>query len=70
MISENPCDGLEACIGERPNDALRIIEREAEDFDEAAVEKHLAERRKAEKPGCKSTLLEKSLRQIKKRCFQ
>ena len=38
VIAENLCDGLGACLGECPQDALKIIEREAEDFDEAAVE--------------------------------
>ncbi len=41
VISENLCDGLGACIGECPQGALRIIERQAEAFDEAAVESHL-----------------------------
>ena len=41
VISDNLCDGLGACIGECPQDALHIIEREAEEFDEVAVEKHL-----------------------------
>jgi Pyruvate/2-oxoacid:ferredoxin oxidoreductase delta subunit len=41
VISENLCDGLGACIGECPQGALRIIERQAEAFDEAAVEAHL-----------------------------
>ena len=41
LVSEKYCDGLGACLGECPNDALRIVEREAEDFDEVAVEEHL-----------------------------
>lgn len=41
VISDNLCDGLGACIGECPQGALQIIEREAEAFDEAAVEAHL-----------------------------
>jgi len=44
VISDNLCDGLGACIGECPQDALQIIEREAEEFDEEAVEDHLAAR--------------------------
>jgi ferredoxin len=41
VMSDNLCDGLGACIGDCPEDALHIIEREAEEFDEKAVEKHL-----------------------------
>jgi Pyruvate/2-oxoacid:ferredoxin oxidoreductase delta subunit len=42
VISDNLCDGLGACIGECPQDALEIVEREADEFDEEAVEEHLA----------------------------
>lgn len=42
VISENLCDGIGACIGDCPTGALRIVEREAEEFDEEAVEHHLA----------------------------
>jgi NAD-dependent dihydropyrimidine dehydrogenase PreA subunit len=44
IIAENLCDGLGACLGECPNGALKIIEREADDFDEHAVEKHLSQK--------------------------
>ncbi len=44
VISDNLCDGLGACIGDCPQDALQIIERDADEFDEDAVEKHLAEK--------------------------
>jgi Pyruvate/2-oxoacid:ferredoxin oxidoreductase delta subunit len=41
LLAEKFCDGLGACLGECPQDALKVIEREAEDFDENAVEEHL-----------------------------
>lgn len=43
VVSDNLCDGLGACLGECPTGALSIEEREAEEFDEDAVEKRLAE---------------------------
>ncbi len=42
IVAERFCDGLGACLGECPNDALKVIEREADEFDETAVEAHLA----------------------------
>lgn len=42
LISEIYCDGLGACLGECPRGAIAIEEREAVDFDPAAVERHLA----------------------------
>ena len=41
LSADNLCDGLGACLGECPQDAIRIIEREADAFDETAVEEHL-----------------------------
>ncbi|MFZ5755246.1 MAG: ATP-binding protein [Bacillota bacterium] len=40
LLAENLCDGLGACLGPCPMNAITIEEREAEEFDEAAVEKH------------------------------
>lgn len=42
LSADNLCDGLGACLGECPRDAIHIEEREADEFDEAAVAKHLA----------------------------
>ena len=41
VIADHLCDGLGACIGECPTGALKIVEREADEFDEEAVEQHL-----------------------------
>ncbi|HET6421684.1 MAG TPA: 4Fe-4S binding protein [Geobacteraceae bacterium] len=41
LAADNLCDGLGACLGECPKDAITIIEREAGEFNEAAVESHL-----------------------------
>lgn len=41
LMSDKFCDGLGACLGHCPQDAIIIIEREAEDFDERAVEVRL-----------------------------
>jgi NAD-dependent dihydropyrimidine dehydrogenase PreA subunit len=41
LTADRYCDGLGACMGDCPTGALRIIEREAEEFDEEAVEEHL-----------------------------
>lgn len=42
LVSDIYCDGLGACLGHCPLDAITVIEREAEDFDEKAVEKRLS----------------------------
>jgi ferredoxin len=41
LTSDKFCDGLGACLGHCPQDAITVTEREAEDFDEKAVEIHL-----------------------------
>ena len=41
VIADKFCDGLGACLGECPTGALKIIERDADEFDAAAVEAHL-----------------------------
>ncbi len=52
LVADVYCDGLGACIGECPRGAISIEEREAEAFDEAAVESRV-EAADAELPcGC------------------
>ncbi len=65
MIADFYCDGLGACLGECPTGALSIVEREANEFDEEAVEQHLSAK-EAKKPealkmvsgGCPSARLQ------------
>ena len=42
LVADHFCDGLGACIGDCPMDALTFETREADAFDEAAVQQHLA----------------------------
>jgi Pyruvate/2-oxoacid:ferredoxin oxidoreductase delta subunit len=41
LVSDKYCDGLGACLGECPQGAITIERREAEEFDEEAVQEHL-----------------------------
>lgn len=43
LVSDVYCDGLGACLGHCPQDAIKIIEREAGEFDQQAVDHHLAD---------------------------
>lgn len=65
LVADKLCDGLGACLGSCPTGALKIIEREADEFDEEAVEAFLAaEKNKAPEQeknmacGCPSTNLQ------------
>lgn len=63
LVADKLCDGLGACLGSCPTGALQIIEREADEFDEEAVEHFLAAKNKeAASPqpmgGCPSARLQ------------
>ena len=47
LVADKLCDGLGACLGSCPTGALQIIEREADEFDEEAVEAFLAAKEQA-----------------------
>jgi Pyruvate/2-oxoacid:ferredoxin oxidoreductase delta subunit len=47
LVKDSYCDGLGDCLGECPQDAIVIEERDVDPYDEAAVQKHLADRAKA-----------------------
>jgi Fe-S-cluster-containing hydrogenase component 2 len=55
LVADKLCDGLGACLGSCPTGALRIIEREADEFDEEAVEEFLAEQKKKQKTAVTAT---------------
>lgn len=41
VVKDQYCDGLGACLGDCPQGALTLVEREADEFDEEAVEAYL-----------------------------
>jgi len=43
LVSDSYCDGLGACLGHCPEGAITIEPREADEFDEKAVQAHLAQ---------------------------
>jgi Fe-S-cluster-containing hydrogenase component 2 len=63
LLADKYCDGLGACLGACPTGALELTEREADDFDEEAVEELLkAKEKPAAAPirtgGCPSAQLQ------------
>lgn len=76
LIKDDYCDGLGDCLPECPTNAISIIEREAADYDEAAVKVRM-EARKAQKaaspcsgggcPGSAARMLQhQSVQQVEK----
>ncbi len=55
LISETYCDGLGACLGHCPQDAITVEQRDCDQFDEAAVKKHL----ESQKNVCHTSPVEK-----------
>ncbi|MEN6390085.1 MAG: 4Fe-4S binding protein [Syntrophomonas sp.] len=51
LITESYCDGLGACLPECPQDAITLEERDAADFDEAAVKSHIEKSKVQAIPG-------------------
>ena len=65
LVAEIYCDGLGACLGECPTGALNVKEREADEFDEEAVEELLRSKAKETPPqeeamacGCPSSQIQ------------
>lgn len=50
LVADKYCDGLGACMGECPTGALSMVEREAEEFDEEAVDAYLSSKAHEEAP--------------------
>ena len=48
LVADIYCDGLGACLGECPTGAMKVIEREADEFDEEAVEEYLSSKTEEE----------------------
>jgi Fe-S-cluster-containing hydrogenase component 2 len=55
LIADNLCDGLGACLGDCPMDAITIEQREADEFDEEAVEEHLSAEKEKPAPAAHSS---------------
>lgn len=46
LVDDRFCDGLGACLGHCPQDAITIVERDAPEFNEHEVKKHLVAEKK------------------------
>ncbi len=52
LVKDIYCDGLGNCLGECPQGAIKLIEREAEPFDEIAVQENLSKLKNENEPEC------------------
>lgn len=52
LVKDIYCDGLGACLGHCPMDAIKIIEREADEFDEEAVDERMNNDKTKEEGNC------------------
>ena len=59
LVSDVYCDGLGNCLGDCPRAAITIVEREAADFDEEAVKKHLDSSEVRACPGSAAAVIER-----------
>ena len=63
LVAENLCDALGNCLGACPNGAITIEQQAADEFDERAVQRHLAQHaadKADELPcGCPGTMMRK-----------
>lgn len=51
LVKDSYCDGLGNCLGECPRDAITIEERDADPFDEEAVQQRMAAMKPGRTPG-------------------
>lgn len=54
LVSESFCDGLGACLGDCPQGAINIEVREADPFDEEAVEEYIRSKQESLESNCTS----------------
>ena len=71
LIKDEYCDGLGDCLPGCPMDAIKIIEREADEYNEEAVQERIKEREEKSNEslpcGCPGTMAKKIVRKVIKK---